>query len=221
MAICGPNGAGKSTLLSVLAGELVPTTGMVALGGDPMLDLSLDERARRRSYLPYGPPSDLPYKVEQIVAMGRHPWRAAGGEDSGHLERAMQITGVEGLSDRVMSSLSSGEAQLAHVARVLAQAAPVLVLDEPTAGLDIALQERILQALIGEAGEGGTVIVAIHDLNAVASAADRVVLMSAGAAVAIGEPSEVLVDSLLSEAFGHPISVVPHPLRPGPLVVVR
>jgi iron complex transport system ATP-binding protein len=220
IAIVGPNGAGKTTLLAMFAGELRPTSGVVTLGGLPLDDLSLEERARLRAYLPPQPMNDLAFSVRDVVAMGRHPWRSEERETDEEVEMAMRVAGVEELADRVFGSLSTGEAQLAQIARIVAQGTPLLLLDEPTAGMDIGHQERILQTL-ADSGRGATVIAAIHDLNAAASVSDRMVILSNGSPAALGTPSQVLEDALLSDVYDHPIAVVDHPFRDGPLVLLR
>ncbi len=221
ISVCGPNGAGKSSLLAVMAGEIGPTTGDVLLGDQSMSALSLEERSRRRAYLPPSPPTDLPFTVDEVVAMGRHPWRRSSVDDTDLVMRAKLATGVVDFSQRVLGSLSTGEAQLAHIARSLVQDTDLLLLDEPTAGLDIAHQERVLLALGVAAAQGRTVVTVIHDLNAAASVADRLLLVSRGSVVASGRPAEVLESGLLTEVYGHPIAVVQHPFREIPLVLLR
>ena len=222
IAIVGPNGAGKTTLLAMLAGELAPTSGVVTLEGQPLADLALDERARRRGYLPPHPLIELAFSVRDVVAMGRHPWRGQGpgkGTDE-VVDEAMRVVGIEPLADRVVGSLSTGEAQLTQIARMLAQDTPLLLLDEPTTGMDLGHQQRTLQTLAGP-GRDATVIAVIHDLNAAASVADRLVILSAGSTAAIGGPSEVLEGDLLTDIYGYPITVIDHPFRKGPLVLLR
>jgi len=220
IAIVGPNGAGKTTLLAMLAGELAPTSGMITLGSQPLADLPLDERALRRGYLPPHPRIELAFSVRDVVAMGRHPWRAQGTGVDEVIGEAMRLVGIEPLADRVVGSLSTGEAQLTQIARMLAQDTPLLLLDEPTTGMDLGHQQRTLQTL-AESGRSATVIAVIHDLNAAASVADRLVILSAGSTAAIGAPSEVLEGDLLTDIYGYPITVMGHPYREGPLVLLR
>ncbi|HLF44169.1 MAG TPA: ATP-binding cassette domain-containing protein [Acidimicrobiia bacterium] len=221
IAVVGPNGAGKTTLLSMLAGELDPTSGTVALRDRPIRDVPLEERARHRAYLPPNPITEIAFTVRDVVTMGRHPWRSQGLDDDQMVEAAMRAVGIEHQADRVFGSLSTGEAQLAQIARIVAQETPLLLLDEPTAGMDIGRQDRTLQTLAEWTHDTRSVIAAIHDLNAAASVADRMVILSNGSAVAIGSPSEVFQDDLLSEVYAHPITVIDHPFRDGPLVLLR
>ncbi len=221
VAVVGPNGAGKTTLLAMLAGELDPTSGSIMLGGNPLRDIPLEERARRRAYLSPTQLGGIAFTVRDLVAMGRHPWRAHGLADAEAVEAAMRAAGIEHLAERVFGSLSTGEAQLGQIGRILAQDTPLLLLDEPTTGMDIGHQDRILQTLAESTRDKRSVIAVIHDLNAATSVADRMVMMSEGSAVAIGPPSEVLDGDLLSRVYAHPISVIDHPFRAGPLVLLR
>ena len=219
IAVVGPNGAGKTTILAMLAGELEPTSGSIALGDGLLNELALEERARLRAYLPPQPWNELAFTVRDVVTMGRHPWRSQVLGEIEVVDAAMEAVGVEHLAHRVFGSLSTGEAQLAQIARILAQGTSLLLLDEPTTGLDIGHQEQVLQTLATTRDK--TVIAVIHDLNAAASVADRMVILSKGSTVAIGPPSEVLQGDLLSEVYAHPIAVIDHPFRDGPLVMLR
>ncbi|MEX1124155.1 MAG: ATP-binding cassette domain-containing protein [Acidimicrobiia bacterium] len=221
IAVVGPNGAGKTTLLAMLAGELSPTSGTVFLEGEPLGELPLAERARRRAYLPPSQLNEMAFTVRDVVTMGRHPWRSHSLADDELVEAAMRAAGVEVLADRVFSSLSTGEAQLAQIALILAQDTALFLLDEPTAGLDIAHQERVLETLRLMTRGSQAVVAVIHDLNAAVSVANRILVMSQGSTVAVGSPSEVLNDALLSEVYAHSIAVVDHPFREGPLILLR
>lgn len=221
VVVVGPNGAGKTTLLAMLAGELDPTSGTITWGGNSLREIPLEERARRRAYLAPTMPDGIAFTTRDLVAMGRHPWRSHGLADAEVVEAVMRTVGVEHLADRVFGSLSTGEAQLGQIARILAQDTPLLLLDEPTARMDMGHQDRILRTLAESTGESRTVIAVVHDLNAATSLADRMVIMSEGSAVAIGAPSDVLEGDLLSRVYAHPITVVDHPFRAGPLILLR
>jgi iron complex transport system ATP-binding protein len=132
----------------------------------------------------------------------------------------MEDVGIGNLATRIFGTLSGGERSLASLARVLAQGSRVLLLDEPTGALDVAIEERTM-AMIRERSRADHIVVAvIHDLNLAAKYADRTVLLSRGAVVADGTPREVLTSDLLTEVYRHPMEVVPHPLREGPLILV-
>lgn len=223
VAIVGPNGAGKSTLLSLLAADLSPTSGSVHLGDSPIEEFPLLELARRRAFLGQHPAADVPFTVGEMVALGRHPYRTdptnTPDTDRRAVADALAATDVDGVADRSFASLSGGEAQRVQIARVLAQGTPIVLLDEPTSALDIRHQELVMAVLRHRAEVGGMVVAALHDLNLAAHTADRVVVMSRGAAVAVGPPDAVLDAELLTAVYEHPVRVIDHPFRDGPLVL--
>ena len=219
VAVVGPNGAGKSTLVAVLAGDVAPERGEVVLDGEDVARMPLAERARRRAVLPQRVDVTLPFTVEDIVAMGRAPWRvgrsgggAAGsavgaGEDRAAVDAAIAAADLAALRSRRVTDLSGGELARVALARVLAQGCDVLLLDEPTAALDVRHQELALGLMRREADRGRGVVVAIHDLDAAAAYADRLVVMDAGLVIADGEPRDVLASVDLGAVFGVPIEV--------------
>jgi iron complex transport system ATP-binding protein len=161
-AILGPNGAGKSTLLRALAGLLAPTAGVVTLDGAPLSTIDRAARARAIAYLPQSRTVHWPLTVARTVALGRAPH---GGDTGSAVERAMTAMDVAPFRDRPVTELSGGELARVLMARVLAQETPVVLADEPTAGLDPAHQLALLDRLAVEAAAGKTVAVAIHDLS--------------------------------------------------------
>jgi iron complex transport system ATP-binding protein len=223
VAVVGPNGAGKSTLLRLLAGDLSPTAGSVSILGESVAGASLGELALRRSYLTEHPTRDVPFTVREVVAMGRHPHRArpenTAADDDAAIDAALQASDLAQVEDRVFATLSGGEEQRANVARILAQQAPVALLDEPTAALDVGHQQLVMRGLRSTAEQGGTTVIVLHDLNLAATFADRVLLLDAGVLVAAGTPHEVLREKPLSAVYRHPIRVIDHPFRDGPLVL--
>ena len=223
VAVVGPNGAGKSTLLRLLAGDLPPTDGTVSILGEPVIGTSLRRLALRRSYLSQHPATDVPFTVHDVVAMGRYPHREVPtntpAADDAAVELALEATDVAHLSGRVMATLSGGEEQRVSLARILAQEAPVMLLDEPTTALDIGHQELVMSALRRAASAGGTVVCVVHDLNLAAVFADTVVVMRRGVAAAVGTPRGVFTAPTLSDVYEHPIEVIEHPFRDGPLVL--
>lgn len=220
--IIGPNGAGKSTLLRILAGDLVPSQGWARLAGiDPSRTKPLD-LAARRAYLGPDGFSPSPFSVRQIVAMGRHPHRRALPGEHRHdqvVVEAMEATDVHHLAHRALENLSTGERQRVGLARVIAQATPSLLLDEPTSSLDIGHQERIMALLGSLARKGAAVIVVLHDLNLAAAHCDRLLLLDRGRTVALGSPGQVLEAETLTSVYQQPMRVVPHPHRDCPLVL--
>lgn len=223
LGIVGPNSAGKSTLLRLLAGDLVPSAGTIMMGGEPLGNIALADLALHRSFLRQHPTTAVPFTVREVVAMGRHPHRMSASnsadDDQAAVDGALSMTDVEHLGDRVFATLSGGEEQRTNVARILAQEAPVALLDEPTAALDIGHQEMVMRALGSVAAAGGTVVTVLHDLNLAAAFAHHLVLLHRGAVVAAGEPRAVLREDTLTEIYGHPLRVVDHPFRSVPLVL--
>jgi iron complex transport system ATP-binding protein len=223
VAVIGPNGAGKSTLLAMLSGILPPTEGTVLLNGIDTRGTLPGDLARERSILSQREPNDIPFTAAQVVEMGRFPHRRDPANtrerDAAAVAAAMEQTDTTRFAHRVFATLSKGEQTRVSLARVIAQAAPIVMLDEPTTALDVAHQERIMERAVGLAREERTVIAVLHDLNAAAVHADRIVVMHAGAIVADGAPADVLQAGLLSEVYGQPMVVVPHPFRHCPLVL--
>lgn len=221
LVLAGPNGAGKSTALALLAGDLTPAAGQVRLGGAALGTWSLADQARRRAVLPQRTAVTFPFTVEDVVAMGRAPWRGtpAEAEDRLVIARALAATGMTAFAGRRFPTLSGGEQARAALSRVLAQEAPVLLLDEPTAALDLGHTERVMTVAATRAAAGDAVLVVLHDLGLAAAYADRIVLLSAGTVAATGPPAEVLTETLLSEVYRHPVEVFPHPRTGRPVVL--
>lgn len=223
VGIIGPNGAGKSTLLSIVGGSLRPDRGDVELMGRSVRGMSPREQAMVRSFLGANPPSDVPFPVRSVVEAGRYAF--SGLEENGEttdrmrVDAAMKRADVAHLSDRVYTTLSSGEQARVLIARVLAQSSPVALLDEPTAALDLANAERALAVLSHPEEATTTVLCVLHDLNAAAYFCDRLLLLSDGRLVCSGSPEEVLESDMLSEIYGQTLKVIEHPYRPCPLVL--
>ncbi|GGV14498.1 hemin import ATP-binding protein HmuV [Streptomyces griseoflavus] len=219
LALVGPNGAGKSTLLSVLAADLPPTAGCVRIHGCPARDWSAPELALRRAVLPQSASLSFPFTVEEVVRMGRAPWTAARPEDDdAAVAGAMAATEVTGFAARPFSALSGGERARVALARVLAQRTPLVLLDEPTAALDLRHQELVLRLCRERALAGDAVVVVLHDLGLAAAYAHRVAVLRAGRIAADGLPREVFTEGLLSEVYDQPVEVFPHP-RTGAVLV--
>ena len=213
VALVGPNGAGKSTLLAVLAGDERPTSGRVLLDGRDVHGVGLDHLARRRAVMLQEMRLSFPFEVEDVVRMGRSPWRGTEREDQDDavVARTMATADVTHLAARRYPTLSGGEKARASFARVLAQEPGVLLLDEPTAALDIRHQEAVLTEARRWAGDGAAVVVVLHDLTLAAAYADRVVVLDEGRVRGAGAPQEVLTSALLSEVYRHPVEVVRRP----------
>jgi iron complex transport system ATP-binding protein len=205
VALCGPNGAGKSTLLRLLLGLHQPSAGQVRLGGAPVRTLSRREIARRAALLPQDAPADLPLTVREAVALGRlahlDRFQPETRADADAVERALAATDVTALGDRPVAELSGGERHRAHLARALAQEAPLLLLDEPIAGFDLAHQLQTLDLLRAMADAGRGVLVALHDLGLAARRCDRMILLADGIIRADAPPADVVTPALLAEVF--------------------
>ncbi|GGD90388.1 heme ABC transporter ATP-binding protein [Microbacterium murale] len=222
-ALVGPNGAGKSTLFGVLAGDIAPETGAVEIDGRSITDIRPRELARTRAVLLQENAVSFPFSAEQVVRMGRAPWARTEYEndDDTLIAAAMSAMEIDGLAQRSVSSLSGGERARVAIARVLAQATPIMLLDEPTASLDLKHHEDVMRLARATADAGTAVAVVLHDLNAALAHADRLTLLASGRVIASGPPAEVLTAERIAEVYGQAVDVFPHPITGVPLVVPR
>lgn len=212
-AIIGPNGAGKSTLLRIMAGEIRPTEGAVLLDGADIRTISVAHLAARRSVVAQSSNLSFPFTVLEVVMLGatvpgfgiRDELAAAAAH------KALRAVGLSSFENRMLHELSGGERQRVHIARALCQLstaprrtsdAAALLLDEPTASLDLKHQGDVLTVIKEQAQSGHAVLLVIHDLNLAAAFADNVVLMADGRIVGRGRPDDVLNEELLSHTFG-------------------
>ncbi|MEP7762317.1 heme ABC transporter ATP-binding protein [Sanguibacter sp. 25GB23B1] len=221
LALLGPNGAGKSTLLAALAGDVRPEAGTVLVDGNPLASWTAPTLARRRSVLLQQVTLSFPFLAAQVVAMGRSPWAGtdAADRDEDVVRAAMEACDVSHLADRRFTTLSGGERARVALARVLAQDTPVVLLDEPTAALDLRHQELVLREARRLADAGRGVVVVLHDLSLAAAWAHRVAVLSRGGVAAAGAPRDVLTAELLSEVYGCPVDVFDHPRTGAPMIV--
>ncbi len=207
VAIIGPNGAGKSTLLRVVAGLLKPATGTVELDGERIDRIGRRAVARRLAVVPQLPVLPFATTVEEVVALGRlpheHPIRGMRPGDRAAVAAAIERVGVGHLLGRDARELSLGERQLVLLAMAVAQAAPVLVLDEPTVHLDLRHQVEVME-LVGDLNtrDGTTILAVLHDLGLAAHFFPRLILLDRGRIVADGSPADVLSPDRISEVFG-------------------
>jgi iron complex transport system ATP-binding protein len=218
LAVVGPNGAGKSTLLSVLAGDRTPDGGAVRLRGRPIGDYRPRELARLRAVMPQSSALQFAYTAREVVTLGRAPWPPDAGADAEAVDTALAGTLTTDLAARSFPTLSGGEQSRVTLARVLAQQTPIVLLDEPTAALDIRHQQLVLRLARDLAGSGRAVLAIWHDLH-LAARADRVAVLDAGRLRATGPPETVLTGDLLSEVYRHPIQVIADPRDGRPLVL--
>ncbi|WP_304641137.1 heme ABC transporter ATP-binding protein [Pseudomonas sp.] len=224
MAVLGTNGAGKSTLMATLTGEIPALSGNVELAGRALANWPDGERARRLAVLPQASTLAFPFQCEEVVAMGRMPHDTGRERDREIVEQALRAADVAHLAQRDYLTLSGGERQRVHLARVLAQVWDVegacLLLDEPTASLDLAHQQLTLAQARTVAQRGGAVLVILHDLNLAARFADRILLLDRGRMLALGTPWEVLQAERIRSVFGVEVQVQPHPLQDCPLLII-
>jgi len=222
LAIAGCNGAGKTTLLRLASRVLRPSAGAVRVAGRPADSLSRRELARELAVVPQDVQLAFPFRVSEVVPMGRSPHPGAFGYESrADVERArdaMARVGVSQLADRSILELSGGERQLVLIARALAQDPQVLLLDEPTAHLDLRHRIAVLALVREFAASGRSALVVSHDLSLAARTCDRIALLADGGLLAVGTPGAVLTRENLRSAYGIEADVLTAP-DGAPLVV--
>lgn len=221
-AVVGPNGAGKSSLLACVAGDARPQHGAVTLCGRRVGAWSAIDAARRRSVLPQRVSLAFPFSVRDVVEMGRAPWRGTelASDDDEVIDAVLAEVGMDDAAGRSFHELSGGEQARVALARVLAQRTAVLLLDEPTAALDVHHQEEAMALARRRACHGAAVLLIAHDLAAAGAYADQVHVLAGGRVLGHGPPAEAFTSELLSEAYQHPVEVVPDPRTGAPLPLV-
>ena len=225
LALIGPNGAGKSSVLRVASGLLRPRLGRVVLEGTDLSALSPRDRAQTIAVVPQDAPVPTGLLVREMVGLGRTPYLGLllgpGAQDRRAVDWALSAAGIESFADRFVDELSGGERQRVILARALAQQPRLLLLDEPTANLDLYHQVAMLELVRGLTREHGlAVLAAVHDLQLAALYCDRVALLSQGRIVSQGSPEAVLTAPLLLEAFGQRVVLSSHPTHGVPLVAL-
>jgi iron complex transport system ATP-binding protein len=222
--LLGPNGSGKTTLLRLLSGVVTPARGTVTIDGVPIAALSRREMARRIAIVPQETHSTFDFSVLEIVLMGRYPHLGAfeleGKDDVAIAREAMAATGTAAFESRRFATLSGGEKQRVVIASALAQSSEILLLDEPTASLDLGFQFEIAALLARLNRERGvTMVVSTHDLNLAATLCTELVLLKAGRVLADGPTERVLNVDSIRTLYGVEADVAKHP-RAGHLTVV-
>ncbi len=223
--LIGPNGCGKSTLLKSIARILPTEQGRIFLGDDPIGNLPAWAVARRMAMLPQSPVTPEGLRVRDLVAQGRHPYRSLirqwSEDDDVAIACAMTQANVSNLKNARVETLSGGQRQRVWIAMALAQQTGILLLDEPTTYLDLAVQIDIMRLLSGLARAGRCVVVVLHELNLAAAFADCIVMMKQGQIVAQGNAIEVLTSAKLRDVFGVDAHVIPDPETGRPVCVPR
>lgn len=224
-AIIGPNGAGKSTLLRTLNGQLPRSSGSVLLDGDKIERLSRRNISRKIAVVAQEAELRFPVTVLEFVLGGRFAWATHSGwgweteQDLHVAESVLCETELSELSTRLMNELSGGERQRALMARALATEAPILLLDEPTANLDLSHQATLLSLVRARCDQHrAAALVVTHDINLAANFADNILLMKQGRTVQSGSPREVLRPKILQDVFEIRVLVDAHPVTGGPRV---
>jgi cobalamin transport system ATP-binding protein len=216
VGLLGPNGSGKTTLLRVLSGTLAPMRGRVTLGDRPVASMSRVELARRIAVVPQETHATFDFTALEIVLMGRYPHLGAfqleGADDIRIAREAMRATGTDMFESRGFATLSGGEKQRVVIAGALAQASDILLLDEPTASLDLGYQFDVIDLLQRlNADRGTTMVVSTHDLNLAAALCRELVMIRGGAVVAHGRTADVLTPGNVRALYGVDAEVTMHP----------
>ncbi len=226
VALVGHNGSGKSSLLKILARQLEPSSGAVAYGGRDLNTYNGRDFARSVAYLPQDLNTGSDMTIRELVSCGRYPWHGALGRfsaiDRQRVEEAIDATHIGKFADRMVGTLSGGERQRAWIAMLIAQDARCLLLDEPTAALDIAHQIEVLSLVRRLAHEGGrSVVIVLHDINMAARFCDRIHALKGGRVVASGIPGDILVPEKLRAIYGIDMDVIVASSLSHPLAYAR
>ena len=221
--LIGPNGAGKSTLLHAILGLAPIESGTVLFGGADLLAMPRRSRAQFAAFVEQSASTDARLTAHEVVLLGRIPfqtvWQVSpSAEDTGLADSALADVDMPGFADRLYHTLSGGEQQRVQIARALAQQPRLLLLDEPTSHLDVHAQLATLGLLRQRAKAGGTVLLALHDLNLAAGFCDALVLLRDGKVVASGAPEQVLTPALLRSVYDVEVTVLRHPGNGRPLI---
>jgi iron complex transport system ATP-binding protein len=226
LALLGPNGAGKSTLLNLLCGGLAASRGEYRFGGRRFADIGVTQRARSQAILPQHSALSFPFTVAEVVLLGRTPHASGETADREIVDACLEATDTLALRERLYTQLSGGERQRVQLARVMAQIwrsedarHRLLLLDEPTAALDLAHQRLAMQGVRRLAADGCGVVMILHDFNLAARCADRCLVLAAGAQYHWGTPPEVLTPALFRRVFGVAAEVIPHPTDGAPVIL--
>jgi iron complex transport system ATP-binding protein len=226
LGIIGPNGAGKTSLLQTLSGDYAAITGCVTFLGEDINSWQGLSRAQSLAVLPQLSLLNFPYSVEEVIMLGRTPHSTGASADRAILNEVMHATDTKSLQNRIYTQLSGGEKQRVQLARVFAQiwsdtdSEPrLLLLDEPTAALDLSHQKLMIKTLRELANSGCAIVIVAHDFNLVAAAADKISVLKEGRQMAYGSASEVLTKDIFAQVFAVDVTISTHPDTGRPLVI--
>lgn len=216
VGIIGPNGAGKSTLLKCLSGFQPCSSGEVRVIGQRLLDMPHLQRAILMGYLPQYNEVTFPFSVMETIALGLHAKQQYQATSAKAIRQRtlelLDLIGIYALKDRTISELSGGERQLVHFARLLIQDTKLMLLDEPTASLDIGHESILMNVLYQQCRQGKSALVAIHNLNTAAEFCDRLLLLDKGKLVAQGQPKDVLTPERIEALYQDSVMVLKNPV---------
>ncbi len=222
VALLGANGAGKSTLFRILLGFLKPERGEVRLGDKPLMGYSRRTLAQRIAYVPQAHVAPFPYRVRDVVLLGRLAetgiFRAPRAADHQAVGEVLERLAITHLAARPYTEISGGERQLTLIARALAQGAGILVMDEPMTGLDYGYQIRLLQHLVDLAGSGHSILLSTHNPEHAVQAATRIAVLRDGAIMADGPPIQIITPALIRALYGVAVSTLTN--AEGQIVIV-
>lgn len=225
VGLIGPNGAGKTTLMRLVSGVLEPASGSITLDGDVVSTLSPEAISRRVAVVPQQTELSFDFSIRDVIEMGRHPYQGRFERlrpaDREMVSVAMDLTDTAHLADRPFSAISGGERKRVLIARAIAQDTPALLVDEPTASLDINHQVAVFELLRERLTEDTGILAAVHDLNHAARYCDRLVLLADGGVQAVGDPATVLDPDLLQSAYGIETTIADNPVTDTPMVVAH
>ena len=226
LGIIGPNGAGKTSLLNTIVGDCPVESGQLLLSSKTLAQWNRRELARHLAFLPQLSLLNFPYTVEEVILLGRSPHDTGAEHDRKILKEVLALADIGHLQGRLYTRLSGGEKQRVQLARIYSQIwqddsleGKLLLLDEPTAALDIQHQQGTAAAISTLADRGCAVVLVIHDFNTIASLADQLVVLDNGRQVAHGAPRQVLSEKLFRETFSADLTVMQHPNRDQLLII--
>jgi iron complex transport system ATP-binding protein len=228
LGVIGPNGAGKTTLLNTIAGDTPPHCGDFLLHGKPYGEWQRRLLARKMAYLQQLSLLNFPFTVEEVILLGRSPHDTGSTRDREILEEVLRLVDITDLRDRLYTRLSGGEKQRVQLARVFSQIwqqdsmeGTLLLLDEPTAALDIQHQQSTAEAIKSLAERGCAVVLVLHDFNAITSLATRLVALKNGKQVALGAPLDIFTEKFFADVFAADVVIAEHPNRNQPMIISR